>query len=195
MGNGVDDRIQTVNISPDAHGLFLNTGVNFRNRLDGRIHRLRVLVSLLHEIGERLNSEIDPFSETGVRKVSQLQVFLRIKPRLLFERSHRVIVEAGPTVFPAIEVGHPVGNVHVNSVDSRGRNLPYPLHVSFSPGWRVRANPHILVTLRYPESRAASKDRRVSTDLPLEQVGMILGEGMGSFVGVGRDALGSGDVS
>ncbi len=55
------------------------------------------------------------------------------RPVCFLKAGDGVIVEAGPTVFPAIEVGHPVGNVDVDAVDAGGGDLAHALHVDLAP--------------------------------------------------------------
>ncbi len=167
MGNSVYDSVQTVNIGSYPHRFLFNARINLRNRFDLWIHALCVAVNFLHEVGEGLNSEVNPLSKIAIGKVSQLQVFLGIQTRLFFESCHRIVVEARPSVFPALEMRHPVRDVDVNSIDPSSGNLPHPLHVDLAPILRIRADPYILIAFSYPEGGAASKDRRLSCDLAL----------------------------
>ena len=146
------------------------------------------------EIGEGLNAKVNPTAKVGIGKVSQLQIFFRIESRLFFKRRHGIVIEAGPSVFPAVEVGHPVGNVDVDTVNSGRRDLPDALHVSSSPFRSIRTNPNILIAGSDPKGRAAAKDRGFTRDFALQPVGMILGYCVGDLVAMSGDAFGSGDV-
>ena len=147
-----------------------------------------------HELGDRCDAEVDPSAEMRIREVAELQVPAGIEAGPLAEGLDGVVVEAGPGVLPAVEVGHPVGNVHVDAVDARGRDLANSFHVLLTPGLGVGRDPDILVALPYPEGRAARERGGLARELPLKPVGMVLGEGVRALVAVLRDALGAGDV-
>ena len=195
MRNRIDHAVQAVNIRSNPNRLALNARINFRNCLDRRIHALCVLVNFLHEISEGLNSELHPLAEISVRKISQLQIFLGIETSLFLESCHGVVVEACPRTFPAIEVRHPIGDVHIDSINFRARYLPHAFHVNLAPGRSIRTDPHIFIAFADPESAAASKDRRFSRNLPLQPIRMLLGQRVRSLFRVCRNALGSSDVN
>src|SRR6202167_2142536 len=195
MSNDVHNSIHAVNIRSNPNRFLLNPRIDFRNRLDRRIHALRVPVNLRHEISERLNSEIDPLPKIRVRKISQLQIFLRIKPSLFLESSHGVIVKASPGVFPSIEVRHPVRDVHINPINPRTCNLPDVFHINLPPIRRIRTNPDILIPLANPESRPASKQRRLPLDVPLHPVRVFLEQRMRSLIRISRYALRPRDIN
>ena len=96
VGNGIDHRIEAIHVGPHPHRFLFNPGINFWNRLDLRIHRLRRLIDLVQKIGEGLNPELHPLAESGIGKVSQLYIMIRIQPGLVLEGCYREIVEAGP---------------------------------------------------------------------------------------------------
>src|SRR5580704_14065107 len=164
VGDGVDDRIETVDIGADAYGFPFDARINFRNGFDLRIDRLRVAVNFSEEVGERLNAELHPFAEVRVGKISELEIALGVESSLLLERRDGVIVEAGPGIFPAIEMRHPVGNVDVDAVDAGGGDLAHALHISFAPLGSVGTDPDILIALSDPEGGAAAEDGGLAGD-------------------------------
>src|ERR1700676_5309695 len=89
------------------------------------------------------------------------------------ESIYGVFVKTCPGIFPAVEVSHPIRNVHVKSVDARCGNLAHALHVSFPPFYGIRADPHVFVTGSDPESGTGSKYRRLAGNLSLQPIGMI----------------------
>ncbi len=194
VSNRVDHRIETVNVSPHSYGFSFNPGIDFRNRLDLRIDALRGAVNLAQKIGEGLNPERNPLAERRIGKISQLQIVLRIESALLLECRDRIVIEAGPRVFPAVEVSHPVRNVDINSVNSRRRNLPHALHVGLPPLGSVGTDPNILISWPDPERAAPSEDRGLAGDLALQPVGMILGQRVRHLIPMRSDALGPGNV-
>ena len=66
MRDGINDRIQTINVRADTNRLLLDAGVNFGNRFDGWIDRLRVSVNLLQEVSDGFNSELNPFAKIRI---------------------------------------------------------------------------------------------------------------------------------
>src|SRR5208282_3781379 len=92
------------------------------------------------------------------------------------------------------EVGHPVRDIHVNSVDASARDLAHAFHVGLTPIWRIRADPYILIAFSYPERAPPPEDCRLAGYFSLQPVGMFFGECVRGLVGVGGDALSSGDV-
>src|SRR4029077_16003672 len=132
--------------------------------------------------------------EVRIREVADFQGVARVQAGLLFESCDRVVVEAGPTVFPAIEVGHPVGNVDVDPVDAGGRDLTNALHVYFAPLCCVGADPDVFIAFLDPEGGAAAEDGSLTSDLALQPIGMILGQGVRSLISVRRNALGARDI-
>jgi len=91
-------------------------------------------------------------------------------------------------------VSHPVGNVDVDAVNSRRRDLPDPFHVRFSPLRRIRSDPHIFISLDDPKRGAAAKDCGLAGALTLQPVGMILRERVGCVVRIRGDAFRPSDV-
>ena len=91
-------------------------------------------------------------------------------------------------------MGHPVGNVHVDAVDSCRGNLAHSLHVDSPPLGRKRADPDIFVAFFDPECRAPAEERFLSRDFLLQPVGMIFGHRMRRLIGVGGNALRTRDV-
>src|SRR5437868_7126787 len=120
---------------------------------------------------------------------------LRVKAGAFPKFGDGVVIEAGPTAFPALEVRHPVGNVDVDAVDAGGGYLAHSFHVNFAPLWCVGTHPDVFVALGNPERRAAAENGRLSGELALQPIRMVLGECVRTLVGVGGDALGSGDVN
>ena len=156
--NRVSDRVETVYIGANASSFFFNTRINFRNSLDLGIPRLCRAVDFLNEIGDGLDAEINPFSKVGIGKITKLQVPAGIEATTFSERGNRVIVEAGPTIFPPLKMRHPVRNVHVDAIDSSGGDLPDSAHVNLAPFRRVGTNPDILVAFGDPECGARTED-------------------------------------
>src|SRR5438132_5829439 len=192
--DGVYDRVQTVNIDTDPDCLLLDAGINFRNRLNLRVYRFRILIELTYEIDEGLNSKIDPLAEVRVGKISELKVVLRIESRLLLESRDCIVIETRPGIFPAFEMRHPVRNVNVNAVDAGPRDLPDTFHVDLAPFPRIRSHPNIFVSFLDPKCGSAAKNRRLTCDLALQQVGMIFRHRACSFVPMTRHALRPCDV-
>ena len=159
-----------------------------------RVDGLGVAIDLAHEVGDGLDAEIDPPAEMRVREIADVQIPAGIEAGLPAEGLHGVVVEARPRVLPAIEVRHPVRDVHVDAIDTRRGDLAHPRHVLLAPGRGVRRDPDVLVALSDPEGRAAGEDGGFAAALALEPVRMILGQRVRVAVGVLRDALGPGDV-
>ena len=67
------------------------------------------------------DAEVDPSAEMRIREVAELQVPAGIEAGLLAEGLDGVVVEAGPGVLPAVEVGHPV-----RECPRRCRRCPWP---------------------------------------------------------------------
>jgi len=105
-----------------------------------------------------------------------------------------IVIKAGPGVFPPVEVCHPVRNIDVDPINAGRGDLPHPFHISFPPCWRVRADPHVFITLRDPEGGASSKNRGLSGDRPLQPIRIFFGQRVGSLIRIGGNALGSRDV-
>src|SRR5262249_48318660 len=162
VSNGVDDGIETVHVGSHAYGGFFNSGINFRNDLDFRVHRLRVLPDFVEEVGEGLHAKIYPLAEVGVGEVAELQVLLCIQSGGFTKRFDGVVIETGPSVLPTLEVGHPVGNIDINAVDSGSGNLPDALHVDPAPLGSVGTYPDVFIPLLDPECRSPAKNRRLS---------------------------------
>ena len=148
VGDGIGDPVQLVDVGADHHRFALDAGIDLGDGHDLRVDRLGGTINLAHELGDCLDAEIDPSAEMRVREVAELQVAPGIEAGLLPEGLHGVVVEAGPGVLPAVEMGHPVGNVHVDAVDAGGRDLAHALHVLLAPGLGVGRDPDILVALR-----------------------------------------------
>ncbi len=144
---------------------------------------------LPHELRHSLDSKIDPLPEVRVLKIAKLQILLRIQASLILERCDRCVIKTCPGVFPSVEVRHPVGNVHIDAVDARARDLSYSLHVCLPPVLRVRTDPHVFIARTDPERCSGSENRRLACDLPLQPVRMILHHGMRGFVRIRRDAF------
>src|ERR1700738_2167501 len=89
------------------------------------------------------------------------------------ESIYGIFVETCPRIFPAIQVSHPIGNIHVDSVNPRCGNFAHALHVSFPPFYGVWADPHILITWPDPKGGTGSKYRGLAGDLSLQPIGMI----------------------
>src|SRR5437899_8751471 len=121
----------------------------------------------MHEVSERLEPELHPLAEIGVREVAQLQILLGIQPRLLPECRYRLVIEAGPSVFPSVKVRHPVRNVDIDPIDSRARDLPHPLHVDLAPLAGIRRHPNVFIALPDPKRRTPAEDSGLPGDLPL----------------------------
>ena len=102
------------------------------------IHGFGGPIDLGHELGDGLDAEIDPLAEVRIREVADFDISLGIETGLPPERRDGVVVEARPRVFPAIEVGHPVRDVHVDAIDACRRNLADALHVLLAPRRGVR---------------------------------------------------------
>ena len=147
-----------------------------------------------HELRDGLDAEVDPLAEMRIREIAKLHIPTGIEAGLATEGLHRVVVEARPGVLPAVEVRHPIRNVHVDAIDARRRDLTHPLHVLLTPGRGVWGDPDILVALPDPEGGAAGEDGGFASELALQPIGMILGQRVRAGVGVLRDALGPGDV-
>ena len=111
------------------------------------------------------------------------------------ERLDRVLIKARPSVFPTLEVRHPIGNVDINPVNPSAGNLPDPLHINLAPLRRVRAHPYVLITLLDPERRAAAKYCRLPGDFALQPVRMVFRQGVRRLVPIGRNALGASDIN
>ena len=91
--NHIHHRVKAVHIRADPHRLLLNAGVDFRYGFDLGIHRFRIHVNLMHEIGKSLDAEIHPLAKVGVVKVAKLEVFSCIQPGLLLEFGYGVVVK------------------------------------------------------------------------------------------------------
>src|SRR5262249_14628787 len=104
------------------------------------------------------------------------------------------VVETRPSVFPAVEMRHPVRNVYIDSVNSGCGNLPDALHVSVAPRLGVGTDPDIFVTWPDPECCTRGKESRFAGDLALDPIGMVFHHGMCGFVCIRGNAFGAGDV-
>src|ERR1700674_2392932 len=98
----------------------------------------------------------------------------RVRTGAAPESTYGIFVETCPSIFPAIEVGHPIGNIHIDSVNPRCGNFAHALHVICAPFYCVWADPHIFITWPDPKGGAGSKHRRLATDLSLQPIRMIL---------------------
>ena len=189
VSNDVHDFIQPVDIGSNPHRGLFDAWVDLGNGLAFRIDRLNIFVNLLHEVSQGLNTKVNPLDETGIAIIPQFDVSFSIQSGLLFESGDRVIIKAGPTVFPAFEMCHPIGNIHVNPVNSRGRNLTDLVHVDFAPLSGVGTDPHVFVSLGDPEGSAAAEDSGFACDLSLHPVGMIFEKRVLPFNCMGSDAF------
>src|SRR6202021_3227131 len=81
----VNYAVKTVDVCAHAHGLLFDSRINFRDDLDLRIHRLRVLGYLAQKVREGLNPELNPLSKRGIGKISNLQIVLCVETGLFFE--------------------------------------------------------------------------------------------------------------
>ena len=74
-----------INIRSDTDGFLFDSRIDLRNRLDVWIDSFAFRSISSHEVGDRFNPEVDPFPEVTVGKISELQILLRIKARLLWK--------------------------------------------------------------------------------------------------------------
>src|SRR3954468_19421589 len=118
MCDGVDNWVKFVNVGAYSKRFFLDTGINLGDGFDTRIHRFCILVDLAHELRNCLDSEVDPFAKVRVSEISNLQILAGVQASLLTECRHCVVVETRPTLFPTLEVRHPVRDIDVNSINS-----------------------------------------------------------------------------
>src|SRR5258708_29846573 len=189
MGNGVDDRIQAVNIRSHTDRFFFKARINFWDRLDGRVDRLGVDVNLVHEIGEGLNPEGDPFAKIGIGEIPNLHIFSCIEARFFSECRDGIVIKTRPRIFPAVEVRHPVGNVHVDAINSGSCDLPYTLHINLAPRRSVGTDPYIFLPFGNPEGGASAKNGGSTTDFSLEAIWVLFGYRLRSFFATGREAI------
>ena len=194
VGDGIGDSIQLVDVRADHHRRSFDPRIDLGNRHDRGVDGLGVAIDLAHEVGDGLDAEIDPPAEMRVREITHVQIPAGIEAGLPAEGLNGVVVEARPRVLPAIEVRHPIRDVHVDAIDTRRGNLAHPRHVLLAPGSGVRRDPDVLVALSDPERRATGEDGGFAAALALEPVRMILRQRVRVAVGVLRDALGPGDV-
>src|SRR4029077_838297 len=108
------------------HRRSLDPRIDLGDRHDLRVDVLGVPIDLANELGDGLDAEIDPPAEMRVREIAHVQIAAGIEAGLPAESLHGVVVEARPRVFPALEVGHPVRDVHVDAIDTRGGDLTHP---------------------------------------------------------------------
>src|SRR5262249_20381519 len=108
-------------------------------------------INLLHKVRESCNPEIDPLKKAMVTEIAGLDIGLGIKASLGLEGRDSMIIKTGPSLFPSTEMGHPVRNVHIDSIDARSGDLPNTLHVDLAPFGGVRTNPDILIALPDPK--------------------------------------------
>src|SRR5580704_6598344 len=193
--DGVHHAVQAVNVCANSNGFFFDARINLRNGFDLRIDRFRTAVDLTQKICERLNSELNPLAKRRVRKISQLQVVLRVEPGLLLERRNRIVVKARPGIFPSVEMRHPIRDVDIDSVNACGRDLPHPLHISLPPLGGVRTDPDVLVAGANPEGRSPAENRGLACNFALQPIGMILRQRVSGLIAVRGDAFGTGDVN
>ena len=193
VGNGVDDRVKLIDVGSDARSGLFNAWVDFGDDGNARVNRDGVAANFSEKIIDGADAEVDPLAEARVLRIAELDVFARVEARLLAEGGDGGVVEAGPRVFPAGEVRHPVRNVDVDAVDTSGCDLAHALHVKLAPCGRVGGYPHILFAFGDPESGVGAENSGLSRDLALQPARMIFREGMRA-VGVLRNTFGSGDV-
>src|SRR5664279_4461098 len=156
--NSIIHGVQTVYVRPNPHRFLLDARIDFRNNLDPWIRRLCRLINLCHKVCDRLHAEVHPFAEVRICEVAEFEISLGIESSLLLKSRDGVIVKTRPRILPAIEMRHPIWNVHVNSINASSSNLTNTLHVRLAPLRRVGADPHIFVTLRYPGCRSSTED-------------------------------------
>ena len=141
MRNRVHHPVQAVHVGSYPYRLLLNPRINFRNRLDLRVHRFRVLsISCMKSVKVWILNSTH-LRKLGSEKSPSFKSFFASSPVCFFERRYRVVIEAGPGVLPSVKVRHPVRNVDVDPIDSRARDLPHPLHVNLAPLAGIRASP------------------------------------------------------
>ena len=91
-------------------------------------------------------------------------------------------------------MSHPVWNVDVDAINSRGGDLPDSFHVPLSTLRRIGADPYIFISFGDPKRGAAAKNCGLAVDLALQPVGMILCECVGCRVRIRGDAFRPGDI-
>src|SRR5512133_3158715 len=72
VSDGVDNRIQAVNIRADANRLLFYAGINFWNGLDLRVDGFCSAIDFAKKLGEGINSEGDPLAKIRVREITEL---------------------------------------------------------------------------------------------------------------------------
>src|SRR5579883_1449755 len=184
VSDSIHHSIELIDVGADADGFLFNAGIDFRNDHDGGIHGARVLANLAQEGGEGGDSEIHPLAKIRVREIAELQIPARIEIRLLLESGDGKIVETGPGVLPALEVSHPVRNIHINAVDAGCGDLANALHINFAPWGGVGTDPDVFITWANPKCRAAGEDGGLACEFALKPVRMVLDDGMRRFCGV-----------
>ena len=171
--DGVHHAIHLIDIRADAHGFLFNPRIDLRNQHNGRTDGTCRVTNFAHEVRERVDSKIDPSAKFRVGKIAKFEIVMGIQARAFFEGCHSVVIEARPSVFPAVEMRHPVGDVHVNPVDSCRGDLTDSLHIKFPPLRRQRTDPNIFITRSDPESRARTENGRLTLDIALQPAGMV----------------------
>ena len=89
---------------------------------------------------------------------------------------------------------HPVRDVHINSVNTGGRNFTHTLHVLLAPLLCIRSDPHIFIAFPDPKRSSAGKYRGLTCDLALQPIGMIFDNRVRGLVGMCRNAFCASDV-
>src|SRR5207245_7466866 len=95
---------------------------------------------------------------------------------------------------PSVEVGHPVRNVHVQSVDTGCRNLPDSLHIGLAPVRCIWADPYVFIPWLDPEGCTRMEHRRFARNLPLHPLRMIFHHSVSGLVSIWGNTLRSGHV-
>ncbi len=109
-------------------------------------------------------------------EISELQIVARIETGLTAERRYRCVVETGPGILPASEVGHPVWDIDVDAIDAGGRDLSHALHVERTPVLGIWTHPRILFAIFDPEGSLRIKNCGLAGNFALQPLRMVLGQ-------------------
>src|SRR5271156_3246942 len=143
MGDGIYLGIELVDIRTNPRRLRFDTRIDLGDERYRRVDSDGVAADLGKKVSDGLNAELDPLAETQVVIIPDLYVLARIEAGLRLEGSNRVVIKAGPAIFPSGKVGHPVGDVDVNAINAGAGNLADALHVYLAPIGCIGADPHI----------------------------------------------------
>src|ERR1039457_5461027 len=100
-----------------------------------------------------MNAELYPLAETWVGIVADLYVMTCVQTGLPMKLRDCIVIEAGPAIFPPGEVRHPIRDIDIDAINSRGSDLADAFHIDFAPVRCVRTDPCIFFALGDPESR------------------------------------------